>query len=64
MILQAWDKSILKAASLQMDYQKTDQQYVVCVNYSWHQGKFYPGMVCGKTRDFGVRKDWAQILVL
>lgn len=38
--------------------------YVVCVNYSWHQGKFYPGMVCGKTRDFGVTKDWAQILVL
>lgn len=38
--------------------------YVVCVNCSWHQGKFYPSMVCGKTRDFGVRKDWAQILVL
>lgn len=40
--------------------------YGVCVsvNYFWHQGKFYPGLVCGKSRGFSVGKNWAQIPVL
>lgn len=40
--------------------------YIVCVcmNYSWHQGKFYLGLVCGKSRGFSTRRNWAQILVL